>query len=164
MREPTLAWWPGKIAAGSVCDAVAGNIDFLPTFVSLAGGTVPADRKIDGKDISPLLLGRTKESPHEARYYFDGYKLQAVRPARGSWPSPRSRRHGQGWAGRCSLRSKSRGSTTWTPTSARRTDVAAAASGRGRSPRSRWRSRWRPNWATASPDPRSARPVTWRTP
>ena len=79
VREPTLAWWPGKVAPGSVCDAVSGNIDFLPTFVSLAGGTVPTDRKIDGKDLSPLLLGKTRESPHEARYYYAGYKLQAVR-------------------------------------------------------------------------------------
>lgn len=83
VREPALAWWPGKIAPGSVCDAIAGNIDFLPTFVKLAGGTVPADNKIDGKDISPLLLGQTKESPHEARYYYAGYKLQAVRS--GPW-------------------------------------------------------------------------------
>lgn len=83
VREPTLAWWPGKIAAGSACDAVAGTIDFLPTFVKLAGGTVPADRKIDGADIAPLLLGTTKESPHEARYYYQGYKLQAVRS--GPW-------------------------------------------------------------------------------
>ncbi len=79
VREPTIAWWPGKIAPASVCDAIAGNIDFLPTFVKLAGGSVPADNKIDGKDISPLLLGQTKESPHEARYYYSGYKLQAVR-------------------------------------------------------------------------------------
>jgi hypothetical protein len=79
VREPTIAWWPGKVAAGSVCDAVAGNIDFLPTFVKLAGGTVPADNKIDGRDIAPLLLGQTKESPHEAHYFYSGYKLQAVR-------------------------------------------------------------------------------------
>ena len=79
VREPTLAWWPGKVAPGSVCDAVAGNIDFLPTFVKLAGGTVPTNNKIDGKDIAPMLLGETKESPHEARYYYSGYKLHAVR-------------------------------------------------------------------------------------
>ena len=79
LREPTIAWWPGKIAPGSVCDTVAGNIDFLPTFVKLGGGSVPADRKIDGRDIMPLLLGQTKESPREAHYYFSGYKLQAVR-------------------------------------------------------------------------------------
>lgn len=79
MREPTIAWWPGRIAAGSVCDAVAGNIDFLPTFVALAGGKVPADRKIDGRDFSPLLLGKSKVSAREAHYYYRGYKLEAVR-------------------------------------------------------------------------------------
>jgi arylsulfatase A-like enzyme len=83
VREPTLAWWPGKIAPGSVCSAVAGNIDLLPTFVTLAGGTVPADRPIDGRDISPLLLGQSQESPREAHYYYRGYKLEAVRA--GPW-------------------------------------------------------------------------------
>ena len=77
--EPTIAWWPGKIAPGSTCDAIAGNIDLLPTFVSLAGGHVPADRKIDGRDISPLLFGESKESPREVHYYYRGYKLEAVR-------------------------------------------------------------------------------------
>ena len=83
MREPTIAWWPGHLPAGSACDAIAGNVDFLPTFVSLAGGTVPADRKLDGRDISPLLFGKTKESPHDAMYYFSGNALQAVRS--GPW-------------------------------------------------------------------------------
>lgn len=83
VRESTLAWWPGRIAPGSVSGAIAGNIDFLPTFVNVAGGTVPTDRKIDGKNILPLLLGQTKESPHEARYYYRGYRLEAVR--QGPW-------------------------------------------------------------------------------
>jgi len=77
--EPTIAWWPGKIAPGSTCDAIAGNIDLLPTFVSLAGGHVPAVRKTDGRDISPLLFGESKESPREVHYYYRGYKLEAVR-------------------------------------------------------------------------------------
>ncbi len=83
VREPTLAWWPGKVPAGSVSDAVAANFDLLPTFVKLAGGTVPNDHKIDGKDISPLLLGQTKESPHETHFYFASTALQAVRS--GPW-------------------------------------------------------------------------------
>lgn len=83
VREPTIAWWPGHVPAGTSCDAVAANIDFLPTFVKLAGGQVPADHRIDGKDISPLLLGESKTSPHEAHYYFAGNKLQAVRS--GPW-------------------------------------------------------------------------------
>ena len=83
VREPTVAWWPGKVPAGSSLDAVAANYDFLPTFVKLAGGTVPSDHPIDGRDLSPLLLGQSKESPHEAHYYFAGNTLQAVRS--GPW-------------------------------------------------------------------------------
>ncbi|MHB8901257.1 MAG: sulfatase-like hydrolase/transferase, partial [Thermoguttaceae bacterium] len=83
VRVPTIAWWPGKIPAGSVCDAVAGTIDLLPTAVALAGGQVSAERVIDGRDITPLLLGKSKDSQREAHYYFSGYNLQAVR--QGPW-------------------------------------------------------------------------------
>jgi arylsulfatase A-like enzyme len=82
VREPTIAWWPGHVPAGSVNDAVAGTIDLLPTFVSLAGGTVPATPVIDGRDITPILLGQSKESAREAHYYFASYDLQAVRQGR----------------------------------------------------------------------------------
>jgi len=83
VRVPTVAWWPGRIPAGSKCDAVAANFDFLPTFVELAGGRVPTDRKIDGKNIAPLLFGQTQTSPHEAHYYYSGNRMQAVRS--GPW-------------------------------------------------------------------------------
>ncbi|HVR83417.1 MAG TPA: sulfatase [Planctomycetota bacterium] len=83
VREPTIAWWPGHIAPGSSCDAVLGNIDILPTLVHLAGGAVPTDRKIDGADFSPLLLGRTTESPRPAHFYFNGNRLEAIRS--GPW-------------------------------------------------------------------------------
>ncbi len=83
VRVPTIARWPGKIQPGSVCDAVAGTIDFMPTAVSIAGGTVPSNSIVDGRDISSLLFGKSKESQREAHYYFSGYKLQAVR--QGPW-------------------------------------------------------------------------------
>ncbi len=82
VRVPTLAWWPGRVPAGSVNDAVAATIDLLPTFVALAGGVVPATPVIDGRDITPILLGQSKESAREAHYYFAGYDLQAVRQGR----------------------------------------------------------------------------------
>jgi arylsulfatase A-like enzyme len=97
VRVPTVAWWPGKVAPGGVCDAVAGTIDLLPTFVTLAGGTVPAEPVIDGRDISPLLLGTSAKSPREAHYYFAGYNLQAVR--QGPWKlaiSPQPETMGKG--------------------------------------------------------------------
>jgi arylsulfatase A len=83
VREPMLAWWPGRIAAGSSCDAVTSETDILPTLVKMAGGTVPADRKIDGLDVWPLLAGQTRESPREALFYFNGGHLEGVRS--GPW-------------------------------------------------------------------------------
>ncbi|MFI5380745.1 MAG: sulfatase-like hydrolase/transferase [Tepidisphaerales bacterium] len=83
VREPTIAWWPGKITPGTSSDAMTANLDVLPTFVKLAGGNVPADRKIDGVDIWPVLSGGAKESSRQAHYYFNGNRLEAVRS--GPW-------------------------------------------------------------------------------
>ena len=83
VREPTVAWWPGTIPAGSTCNGMSGNIDLLPTFVTLTGGTVPTDRKIDGRDISALLLGKTTQSPRDVHYFYRRYNLEAVRS--GPW-------------------------------------------------------------------------------
>ncbi len=83
VRVPTLAWWPGKIAPKSSVDAVAGTIDLLPTAVAVAGGTVPPEPVIDGRDISSLLLGKATDSPRGVHYYFAGFNLQAVR--KGPW-------------------------------------------------------------------------------
>lgn len=69
MRVPTLAWWPGKIQAGSVMPEIASSIDLFPTLAELCGGTLPEDRIIDGKDVSALLLESGAKSPHEILYY-----------------------------------------------------------------------------------------------
>jgi arylsulfatase A-like enzyme len=84
LREPTLAWWPKTIPAGSVCDEVATAMDLLPTFVRLAGGKVPVDRVIDGKDILALLSGTPgAKTPHDRFFYHQGDTLRAVRS--GPW-------------------------------------------------------------------------------
>ena len=83
MREPTIAWWPGKIAPGTACDAPMSEIDVLPTLVKLAGGAVPADRKIDGKDIWPLLAGQSQGVAARSVVLFQGQQLEAVRS--GPW-------------------------------------------------------------------------------
>ena len=83
-RVPMLAWWPGKVPAGTTCSELATSMDLLPTFAHLAGTGPPADRKIDGRDIRPLLLGEPgARTPHEVFYYYSASQLQAVRS--GPW-------------------------------------------------------------------------------
>lgn len=83
MRVPTIAWWPGKIPAGTKTAEITGMMDLLPTFAALAGAELP-QKKLDGGDIWPLLTGvENAKSPHEVFYYFKGLKLEAVR--KGPW-------------------------------------------------------------------------------
>jgi arylsulfatase A len=60
IRVPALARWPARIAAGRVVSDPVSTMDLFPTLVTLAGGTVPTDRRYDGQDISRLLTGETQ--------------------------------------------------------------------------------------------------------
>jgi arylsulfatase A-like enzyme len=83
VRVCTLAWWPGKVPAGTSTDAITSHMDFLPTFAALSGAQ-PPKVKLDGHDISSLLLkGDAGSSPYEAFYFYRGLKLEAVRS--GPW-------------------------------------------------------------------------------
>lgn len=80
MREPAVAWWPGRIKPGSEIDEVMTAMDLLPTFATLAGAEIPQDRVIDGKDIWPILSGTPgASSPHDYLFYYRVNQLQAVR-------------------------------------------------------------------------------------
>lgn len=83
MRVPTIAWWPGTVPAGTTCDEITGMIDVLPTLAGLSGAAPPADRKIDGLDLRPLLSGETGAKGHDVFYYYKGLKLEALRS--GPW-------------------------------------------------------------------------------
>lgn len=80
MRVPTIAWWPGRIPAGTTSDAICGMFDIMPTFAALAGGKTPTDRKLDGADISSVLFNKSEAPPpHQVFYYYRGLQLEAVR-------------------------------------------------------------------------------------
>lgn len=82
MRMPTVAWWPGKIKAGSINDEILTAMDLLPTFTKLAGAKLPSDRVIDGKDVFQVIQGKSK-TPHEFFFYHSKGRLEAVRS--GKW-------------------------------------------------------------------------------
>jgi arylsulfatase A len=55
-KVPLIAWWPGRIAAGTESDAPTITLDIMPTLLSLAKIAPSQDRPLDGVDLSPLLL------------------------------------------------------------------------------------------------------------
>lgn len=79
VRVPFIARWPGKIPQNRVSAIPTMTIDLLPTIAGLVGTPLP-EKKIDGKDIWPILKGDAQaKSPHEAYYiYYANNQLQAV--------------------------------------------------------------------------------------
>jgi arylsulfatase A-like enzyme len=85
IRVPCIAWGPGLgVKSGRVSSEVVSAMDWYPTFATLAGLRVPTDRIIDGRDITPLLAGRTETVPSPAA----GLSLNATVPLRRPWNPP----------------------------------------------------------------------------
>ncbi|MCI0682218.1 MAG: sulfatase [Gemmataceae bacterium] len=83
VRVPFIARWPGRLPAGKTNPEPAMTIDVLPTIAKFTGAKLPG-HKLDGKDISPLLLCKEgAKSPHDAYYFYWGRELHAVRS--GPW-------------------------------------------------------------------------------
>ncbi|MEP4077346.1 sulfatase [Haloferula sp.] len=97
-RVPAIFSWPDHIPAGQVSGAMITSMDLLPLFSHVAGVDLPNDRTIDGKDPFDLLTGKTKESPHEYFYYYNGLNLQAVRNERWKLHIPRTSADQPYWA------------------------------------------------------------------
>ncbi|MBI5688188.1 MAG: sulfatase [Verrucomicrobia bacterium] len=73
LRVPCIAWWPGRVPSGRVCDEFVSTLDMLPTFARLAG-TEPKVQELDGFDISSVLLGeKGVRSPRTTLYSLYGY-------------------------------------------------------------------------------------------
>ena len=93
MREPGIAWWPGRVPAGVVTHELACTMDLFTTSLKLAGLSVPGDRVIDGMDVSPVLFGKGA-SPREVFFYYRGTQLYAAR--KGSYKAHFVTRSGYG--------------------------------------------------------------------
>jgi arylsulfatase A len=88
VRVPAIFWWPGTIRS-SVVTGIGSELDLLQTFASLAGARPPADRLLDGYDLSPTLR-RDAPSPRQTLMYYAGATLSAVRrgPYKAHFSSP----------------------------------------------------------------------------
>jgi len=90
IRVPLIAWWPGRIAAGTLTEHVAYFGDWMATAAELAGAQLPADR--DSLSFAPTLLGQPgRQAEHEFLYWEfheGGFKQAAL--YQGRWKGIRS--------------------------------------------------------------------------
>lgn len=59
LRTPTIAWWPGTIAPGTLVNTPSISYDWMPTFTELAG--FPAPVYSDGVSLVPSLTGKGQQ-------------------------------------------------------------------------------------------------------
>ena len=79
LRVPFAVRWPGKIDAGRVSDEIVHAMDLFPTLAQLAGGDVPADRVIDGMDMSEFFLGEKEASGRDGFIVYMGNDVFGVK-------------------------------------------------------------------------------------
>jgi uncharacterized sulfatase len=77
VRTPAIFWWPGTARPGVVTDLGSG-LDVIVTASALAGAELPADRIIDGVDLSAAIRG-TGSSPRDKVFYYWDSELRAIR-------------------------------------------------------------------------------------
>ena len=77
-RVPMLARLPSRIPKGKVSDNPCGIWDLMPTVCSLTGATPPSVA-LDGKDLTPVLTGKSQTVDREPMLIFDGMELQCAR-------------------------------------------------------------------------------------
>lgn len=79
-RVPGIFYWPGTIKPHTVIQDPASTLDIFPTLMKLTGGKLPKDRPIDGRDISPYLLGSERTvKPFEFLYSYSDNQPSALR-------------------------------------------------------------------------------------
>jgi arylsulfatase A-like enzyme len=93
-RVPAFVRWPGKIKPGSVSNEIMHHMDWLPTFLAMAGepdikekllkgySAIGRNYKVhlDGYNFLPFLTGQTDKGPRKEIFYFsDDGDLTALR-------------------------------------------------------------------------------------
>ena len=64
---------PGVVAPGTTSDALVTSVDFFPTFVDLAGGTMPDGQAFDGISAVPVLRGAAPDAERAIFFHYPHY-------------------------------------------------------------------------------------------
>ncbi|MBW1815755.1 MAG: sulfatase-like hydrolase/transferase, partial [Deltaproteobacteria bacterium] len=70
---PFFTRWPGRIPKGLRYDKPVSHIDIFSTAAAVADAHIPVDRKIDGVNLMPYIVGDLKGEPHDVLFWRQGY-------------------------------------------------------------------------------------------
>ncbi len=87
MRAPCVIRWPGHIKPGTVFNEIFASLDWVPTFVDIAGGQKGEAGKypgivkttLDGVDQRAYLEGTSEKSARDVFFYYSNATPSAVR-------------------------------------------------------------------------------------
>ncbi len=94
MRAPCVIRWPGHIKPGTVFNDIFASLDWVPTFVDIAGGPKGDGLKkqieagsykgivkttLDGHDQTDYLTGKSPKAATDVFFYYSGANPSAVR-------------------------------------------------------------------------------------
>jgi arylsulfatase A len=82
VRVPGIIRWPERVPKDRVCDELFTTMDLFVCLTKFIGAKLP-EAKIDGEDLTTLLLGEKNAKGRKTFFYYSGDELQAVRV--GDW-------------------------------------------------------------------------------
>jgi arylsulfatase A-like enzyme len=86
IREPAFVRWTGKIKPNSTTVQVTTTFDWTATILSLAGGNADPAYPLDGINIMPVILGKSKEVERTLYWrIFQRRNNQAIRDGKWKW-------------------------------------------------------------------------------
>tara|TARA_A100001037_G_scaffold306477_1_gene351827 strand:- start:31001 stop:32656 length:1656 start_codon:yes stop_codon:yes gene_type:complete len=94
LHVPFMARWPARIQAGTVYQAPVHHVDVFQTIAAAAGASLPQNRKLDGVDLMPFVVGDLPGVPHETLFWRQGHQQTVLH---NGWKLIRSQHMDKRW-------------------------------------------------------------------
>jgi arylsulfatase A-like enzyme len=82
IRIPFLISWPGHLRQNTVSREPVMFMDIMPTIASAVGAQMPAGRAYEGRNMLPVLTGKSSAPLHDALFWDGAEEKTAVRSGR----------------------------------------------------------------------------------
>ncbi|MDR1675412.1 MAG: sulfatase [Tannerella sp.] len=96
LRVPAIAYWKGRIAP-AVRNDVASTLDWYPTIARLAGADIPDTVRLDGYDLTELLLNGGNRASDRYAYFRNNKDVSGIRVGDWKLTLPQEQINGNFW-------------------------------------------------------------------